>query len=153
MEGLFDGDLNMNGNRVTGLPSPTSNDEPVTKGYADTHYSNSATHQGPKGDVGTEVQKGPREMWHQKVTLVHLDQREIREMLVQKVTRDQRVRKVMWDQKVIKEQLVQKDQKVKREIRVCEETLALVVPKGQKGVRVILEQVVGLPKQRQIPFT
>ena len=57
VEGLFCGDLNMDGNRVRGLPSPTYNDEPVTKEYADTHYSNSATHQGPKGDVGPQ---GPR---------------------------------------------------------------------------------------------
>ena len=54
------GDLDMGGHRVTGLPSPTSSSEPVTKSYADTHYSNSATHQGPKGDKGDQGPIGDR---------------------------------------------------------------------------------------------
>ena len=33
--GTMTGPLNMNGQRVTGLPAPVANDEPVTKGYAD----------------------------------------------------------------------------------------------------------------------
>ena len=32
-------DINMNGYKITDLSSPTSGSEPVTKGYADTHYS------------------------------------------------------------------------------------------------------------------
>ena len=32
-------DTNMNGYKITDLPSPTSDSEPVTKSYADTHYS------------------------------------------------------------------------------------------------------------------
>ena len=32
-------DVDMNGNRIIDLPSPTINSEPVTKGYADTHCS------------------------------------------------------------------------------------------------------------------
>ena len=32
-------DIDMNGNKIVDLPSPTSDSEPVTKGYADTHYS------------------------------------------------------------------------------------------------------------------
>ena len=51
-------DLHMNGHRIEGLPSPILNDEPVTKSYAETHYSNSSTQQGPKGDQGIQGPKG-----------------------------------------------------------------------------------------------
>ena len=47
-----DGGLDMEQNSITNLPTPTQDSEPVTKEYADTHYSNSSTHQGPKGDKG-----------------------------------------------------------------------------------------------------
>ena len=62
-------DINMNGYKITDLPSPTTDSEPVTKGYADTHYSGYAdTHyykgdtgpQGPKGDKGDTGSQGPK---------------------------------------------------------------------------------------------
>ena len=31
--------IDRNGNRIIDLPSPSIDSEPVTKGYADTHYS------------------------------------------------------------------------------------------------------------------
>lgn len=37
--GSMGGILNMNGNRITNLPSPTSNSEPATKGYVDSTVS------------------------------------------------------------------------------------------------------------------
>ena len=55
--GTIKEDIDMNGNRITDLPSPASDSEPVTKGYADTHYSGGGGQQGPKGDKGDT---GPR---------------------------------------------------------------------------------------------
>ena len=64
--------IDMNGNKILDLPSPTSNSEPVTKGYADTHYSGGSGHrgpkedkrdtgpQGPKGDTGLQGPQGPK---------------------------------------------------------------------------------------------
>ena len=49
--------INMNSNQVINLQDPTRNDEPVTKGYADTHYSGQGR-QGPKGDIGNRGPKG-----------------------------------------------------------------------------------------------
>ena len=57
-------DIDMNGIKIIDLPSPTSNSEPVTKGYADTHYSGGSGQQGPKadkGDTGHKDRKGTRE--------------------------------------------------------------------------------------------
>ena len=54
-------DIDMNGNKILDLPSPTSNSEPVTKGYADTHYSGGGGgSQGPKGDKGDTGPQGPQ---------------------------------------------------------------------------------------------
>ena len=50
----------MNGNKILDLPSPTSNSEPVTKGYADTHYSGGSGHRGPKEDKGDTGPQGPK---------------------------------------------------------------------------------------------
>ena len=47
----------MNSNRVINLQDPSRNDEPVTKGYADIHYSGPGR-QGPKGDIGNRGPKG-----------------------------------------------------------------------------------------------
>ena len=33
------GDINMDYHKITNLPNPTIKNEPITKGYADTHYS------------------------------------------------------------------------------------------------------------------
>ena len=33
--------IDMDGNRILDLPDPVEDDEPVTKGYADKHYSGS----------------------------------------------------------------------------------------------------------------
>ena len=55
-------DINMNGYKITDLPSPTSDSEPVTKSYADTHYSSGggSGQRGPKGDKGDTGPQGPR---------------------------------------------------------------------------------------------
>ena len=53
-------DINMNGYKITDLPSPSTNSEPVTKGYADTHYSSGggSGQRGPKGDKGDTGPQG-----------------------------------------------------------------------------------------------
>ena len=66
-------DIKMNGHKILDLPSPTSDSEPVTKSYADTHYSSGGGGggqrglkgdkedtgpQGPKGDTGPQGAKG-----------------------------------------------------------------------------------------------
>ena len=53
-------DTDMNRNRIIDLPSPTTDSEPVTKGYADTHYSGGSGQQGPKGDKGDTGSQGPQ---------------------------------------------------------------------------------------------
>ena len=62
--GTIEEDIDMNGHRIVDLPNPTIDSEPVTKVYADTHYSGSGSghgpkgHQGPKGDQGDQGPKG-----------------------------------------------------------------------------------------------
>ena len=51
----IEGDLDMNENRIIDLPDPVEDDEPVTKGYADQHYSG-----GGKGDTGAQGDKGDK---------------------------------------------------------------------------------------------
>ena len=51
-------DIDMNGNRITDLPSPTIDSEPVTKGYADTRYSGGSGGRGSKGEKGDQGPKG-----------------------------------------------------------------------------------------------
>ena len=47
-------DIKMNGHKIFDLPLPTSDSEPVTKSYADTHYSSGGSSpRGPKGDRGS----------------------------------------------------------------------------------------------------
>ena len=79
-------DINMQGNRIINLHGPATGSEPVTKSYADTHYSSGGGggQRGPKGDKGDT---GPQD---------------------QKVTKAIQARK---DQKVTKEIPVHKDQK------------------------------------------
>ena len=63
------GDINMNSNRITNLADPTANEEVVSKGYADTHYSGGSgqgpqgppSPQGPKGDIGNRGPKGDQD--------------------------------------------------------------------------------------------
>ena len=57
---VVDGGLNMEQNSITNLPTPTQDSEPVTKEYADMHYSNSLTHKGLKGDKGDAGLQGPK---------------------------------------------------------------------------------------------
>ena len=48
--------------RIFNLPDPTTDDQPVTKGYADTHYSTGgggSGGKGPKGDKGDTGDTGP----------------------------------------------------------------------------------------------
>ena len=59
--------IDMNGNRILDLPDPIEDDEPVTKGYADQHYSGGGSGQkgdtgaqGPKGDKGDTGAQGPK---------------------------------------------------------------------------------------------
>ena len=60
----IEGDLDMNGNRIIDLPDPVEDDEPVTKGYADTNYSGGdkgdTGDKGDKGDVGNTGPRGPK---------------------------------------------------------------------------------------------
>ena len=53
-------DIDMNGYKITDLPSPTTDSEPVTKVYADTHYSGGSGQRGPKGDKGDTGPQGPK---------------------------------------------------------------------------------------------
>ena len=54
-------DINMNNNRIINLPGPATGSEPVTKSYADTHYSGGGGGQrGPKGDKGDTGPQGPK---------------------------------------------------------------------------------------------
>ena len=53
-------DIKMNGHKILDLLSPTSDSEPVTKSYADTHYSSGGPSKGPKGDRGSPGPRGPR---------------------------------------------------------------------------------------------
>lgn len=53
-------DIDMNGNRIIDLRSPTTDSQPVTNGYADTHYSGGSGQQGSKGDKGDTGPKGPK---------------------------------------------------------------------------------------------
>ena len=51
-------DLDMNNNKIINLPNPSTGSEPVTKSYADTHYSSGGgSSKGPKGSSGPQ---GPR---------------------------------------------------------------------------------------------
>ena len=50
----------MGGQRITNLADPVTNDEPVTKGYADTHYSGGTGPQGPQGPNGDIGNRGPK---------------------------------------------------------------------------------------------
>ena len=54
------GILDMKFNPIVNLPNPTKDSEPVTKEYAETHYSSSSTHKGPKGDKGDVGPQGPK---------------------------------------------------------------------------------------------
>ena len=52
-------DLDMNNNKIINLPDPSTGSEPVTKSYADTHYSGGGGGQrGPKGDKGDTGPQG-----------------------------------------------------------------------------------------------
>ena len=62
---LVEEDVDMDGNRIFDFPDPTEDGEPVTKGYADKHYSGGGGDQGdtgpqgPKGDKGDTGPQGP----------------------------------------------------------------------------------------------
>ena len=53
-------DLDMNNNKIINLPNPSMGSEPVTKSYADTHYSGGGGQRGPKGDKGDTGVQGPK---------------------------------------------------------------------------------------------
>ena len=52
-------DIDMLGNRIIGLPDPAIDSEPVTKSYADTHYSGGSGQRGPQGPRGSPGPQGP----------------------------------------------------------------------------------------------
>ena len=57
----INGDIDMDNNKITNLPDPSSNTEPVTKKYADTHYSGGGGGDaGPAGPQGPEGPQGPK---------------------------------------------------------------------------------------------
>ena len=60
--GRIKNDIKMNGHKILDLPSPTTDSEPVTKSYADTHYSSGggSGQRGPKGDKGDTGPQGPK---------------------------------------------------------------------------------------------
>ena len=56
---LINEDLDMNGYRIVDLPPPSTGSEPVTKQYADKHYSGGGGGtRGPKGNKGDKGDKG-----------------------------------------------------------------------------------------------
>ena len=55
---IIDEDIDMQGNRIINLPNPSTGSEPVTKSYADTHYSGGGSGRGPKGDKGDKGDTG-----------------------------------------------------------------------------------------------
>ena len=56
-----EGDLDMDNHKIINLPDPSTGSEPVTKSYADTHYSGGGGGQrGPKGDKGDTGSQGPK---------------------------------------------------------------------------------------------
>ena len=54
---MIEEDIDMNGHRIIDLPNPTIDSEPVTNGYADTHYSGGG---GSKGDLVPQGPRGPK---------------------------------------------------------------------------------------------
>ena len=54
---LVEEDVDMDGNRTVDLPEPTTDSEPVSKGYADKHYLGRGA-QGSKGDKGDKDDRG-----------------------------------------------------------------------------------------------
>ena len=58
---IQEGDLDMDNHKIINLPDPSTGSEPVTKSYADTHYSGGGGGQrGPKGDKGDTGSQGPK---------------------------------------------------------------------------------------------
>ena len=67
---MADSDINMTNRRIFNLPNPELNSEPVTKKYADTHYSGGrggakrdkgdTDPQGPQGPAGPQGPTGPQ---------------------------------------------------------------------------------------------
>ena len=57
-----EGDLDMDNHKIINLPNPSTGSEPVTKSYADTHYSGGGGggQRGPKGDKGDTGPQGPK---------------------------------------------------------------------------------------------
>ena len=58
---IQEGDIDMDNHKIINLPDPSTGSEPVTKSYADTHYSGGGGGQrGPKGDKGDTGPQGPQ---------------------------------------------------------------------------------------------
>ena len=89
-------DIDMNGNKITDLPDPTSTTELVTKGYADTHYSGGSGggQEGPRVIKDLRVTRVIKVHKDLKVTPDCKDHKDLR------VTQVREVLKVIQDRKV-----------------------------------------------------
>ena len=106
--------IDMNGNRILDLPDPIEDDEPVTTGYADQHYS---------GAVEAEKKVIPARKDRKviKAILARKDRKVIKAILARK---DRKVIKAILarkDRKVIKAILARKDRKAIKAIPVHED--------------------------------
>ena len=100
------GDLNMDYHKITNLPTPITDNEPITKKYADTHYSGgSGVGGGDKGRLLTKVIRGTQETKNRLV------------IKVLQGIKDRLVTKLISETVEIKDLLVTKDHLVTKRIR------------------------------------
>ena len=118
-------DLDMSGNRIINLPSPPTGSEPVTKQYADTHYSGGGGGRDPKGVRVTRVILTSKDLKETKVI------KGLKEIKMIKVTKDLKEIKVI---KGLKETKVTQDLK---EIKVIKGLNEIKVTKDLKAIRVV----------------
>ena len=85
----------MDNHKITNLPNPLSNTEPVTRGYADTHYSGGGGSKGPKGDKGDQGPRGPK---GDQGPQGPQDQEDRKDQRVTEVYKDQRMTRVIQGQ-------------------------------------------------------
>ena len=76
-------DLDMNNNKIINLPNPSTGSEPVTKSYADSHYSG-----GGSGQLGPPGPQGPRGLQGSPVVMERRGHALVLEHRGQKVTKE-----------------------------------------------------------------
>ena len=138
------GDLDIKNYKITNLPNPTTNSEPVTKSYADTHYS-SGLGSGAQDQKVTKVTVVHEDRIGKviKVTVVHEDLKVTlahKDLKVILVTKDPRVTKAILahrDPRVTKATLVLVDLKVIHEALEQKVIKATVVHEDVKDIKVI----------------